>query len=213
MIKEVVGDQAARVAAVEAGLAALQVRVIQQGQPSSPTFITPVPTSGGEGPAQQIAVANGAGGFVFDPEFIWTGSKLGVGVATPYVNSIAHFHYSTNQNLVIGDKVALADGVTIRSFDDAAAVQKGLEFRANPIEFGLSTASIGFFGATPVVKQTLTSYTPNSQSSSYTGLATGSAGTPYAAVADLNSLRVAYENLRLAYDDLRSKLQTTTFLG
>ena len=38
--------------------------------------------------------------------------------------------------------------------------------------------------------------------SSYTGIASGVGGSPYAKVADLNTLEAAYENLRASYDNL-----------
>jgi len=50
------------------------------------------------------------------------------------------------------------------------------------------------------------SYTSNPESGSYTGLASGEPGSPYAAVADLNALRVAYENLRVLTETLLSRL-------
>lgn len=49
---------------------------------------------------------------------------------------------------------------------------------------------------------TLNAYTTDTESSAYTGLATGEAGTPYAKLTDINALRVAYENLRTSYDNL-----------
>ncbi|MFI4962473.1 MAG: hypothetical protein ACHP6H_01300 [Legionellales bacterium] len=55
-------------------------------------------------------------------------------------------------------------------------------------------------GGTPGV--TLNSYTPNSQSSAYTGIASGVGGSPYAQLTDLNALRVAYQNLQASYDNL-----------
>jgi hypothetical protein len=48
-------------------------------------------------------------------------------------------------------------------------------------------------------QQTLTAYTPNLQSSAYTG----------PTLAEVNALRVAYENLRVAFDDLRGKLNSS----
>lgn len=67
---------------------------------------------------------------------------------------------------------------------------------------------LGFWGATPVVQpgaytssyaittRDLAAYTPAVASGSYSGIAGGAGGTPYAQAADLNALRSAYENLR-----------------
>lgn len=67
---------------------------------------------------------------------------------------------------------------------------------------------LGFYNATPVVQpsaytqtyatatRTFSAYTADSESSAYTGIDNAQGGTVYAQVADLNALRVAYENLR-----------------
>lgn len=51
----------------------------------------------------------------------------------------------------------------------------------------------------------LNAYTTDPESTPYTGLATGLGATPYASVVDMNSLRVAYETLRAAFDDFKTK--------
>ncbi|WP_165068017.1 hypothetical protein [Paludisphaera rhizosphaerae] len=93
---------------------------------------------------------------------------------------------------------AMADGATI-----AAGTTTGLKIGT------ATTQKLGFWNATPVVRpgtytqtyaantRTLAAYTSAPASTAYTGLATGQAGTPYAQAADLNSLRSAYENLRV----------------
>lgn len=81
------------------------------------------------------------------------------------------------------------------------------------LNLAMTDTTLGFFGATAAAKQTLNSYSTNTQGSAYSGIATGVGGSPYAQVNDLNTLRVAYENLRASYDDLRTKLQTTTLVG
>ena len=48
---------------------------------------------------------------------------------------------------------------------------------------------------------TLNTYTSDPESSAYVGIDSGVAGSPYATVANLNTLRVAYENLRTSYDN------------
>lgn len=53
----------------------------------------------------------------------------------------------------------------------------------------------------------LVSYISTSQRVDYTGIDNTQIGSVYAAVADLNKLRAAYENLRLSFEDLRNKVQ------
>lgn len=78
------------------------------------------------------------------------------------------------------------------------------------IRFGASLThagnKIGFFNTTPAVQQSNPgvdggggSYVANVQSSAYTGAADGEAK-----LADLNALRVAYENLRLGFQALQT---------
>lgn len=50
--------------------------------------------------------------------------------------------------------------------------------------------------------RTVNAYTPDTESSAYTGIDNLQVGTVYAQVSDLNNLRVAYENLRTSYDNL-----------
>lgn len=100
-------------------------------------------------------------------------------------------------------------------------------------KIGTSTSQkLGFFNAAPVAQPaaltqtystadaTLSAYTSDPESSSYTGIDNLQIGTPYAAVADLNQLRVAYENLRLFTEDLAAftnslidKLQSLGLVG
>jgi hypothetical protein len=72
-----------------------------------------------------------------------------------------------------------------------------------------TTQKLGFWNAAPVARpgsyalnyttntRTLAAYTSAPASTAYSGLSSGQAGSPYAQAADLNSLRVAYENLRV----------------
>lgn len=76
------------------------------------------------------------------------------------------------------------------------------------------TGKVGFNGAIPIstpgtyiqeyttTSRTVNAYTSNPQGTTYAGIASGVAGTPYAQVSDLNSLRAAYENLRLMSEDI-----------
>jgi hypothetical protein len=76
-----------------------------------------------------------------------------------------------------------------------------------------TAGALGFFGVTPVARpaaltqtystadRTLGAYTPNDQSAAYTGIDNAQVGSVYAAVADVNALRTAYENLRAFVED------------
>lgn len=55
--------------------------------------------------------------------------------------------------------------------------------------------------------QILNAYTSDIESSSFSGITNAVGGSVYARLVDLNVLRGAYETLRLAHDDLRSKLK------
>lgn len=95
-----------------------------------------------------------------------------------------------------------------------------------------TTAKLAFYGSTPVAKPgtmtqtystadaTLSAYTADNESSAYTGIDNLQVNTPYAQVADLNALRVAYENLRAFTEDLAQftnslvdKLQSLGLMG
>jgi hypothetical protein len=71
-----------------------------------------------------------------------------------------------------------------------------------------TTQKLGVWGATPVARpspytqvystatKTLAAYSSIVETTVFTGIASGQAGSPYAQVSDLNNLRTAYENLR-----------------
>jgi len=92
---------------------------------------------------------------------------------------------------------------------DSAATREIMRMRANG-----SAGAIGFFGATPVGRaaaltqthstadRTLSAYTADDESAAYTGIDNLQSGTIYGQVADVNALRVAYENLRALTEDL-----------
>lgn len=75
------------------------------------------------------------------------------------------------------------------------------------------TDTLSFFGSTPVVRQTLATYTTDTESVAYTGVDNTQSGTVYAKLTDLQALRLAYENLRTSYDDMRTKLLTTGLIS
>lgn len=89
--------------------------------------------------------------------------------------------------------------------------------------FEPSTATFTAYGVTPVARplpytlngatpsRVLAAYTPNSQSSAYTGQDNAQGGTVYAKLTDLNLLRVAYQTLKASHDSLlavTAQLQT-----
>lgn len=81
-----------------------------------------------------------------------------------------------------------------------------------------STQKLAFWGATPIARpgpftqtyttstHTMAAYTPIVQTTAFAGIAGGQAGSPYAQVADLNSLRQAYENLRAFSENIAQVL-------
>ena len=56
------------------------------------------------------------------------------------------------------------------------------------------------------LRHAVLNYTQDAEATAYTGIATGVGGTPYATVADLNALRVAYETQRAAWERLIAAL-------
>lgn len=144
----------------------------------------------------------------------YNGSIFAVNTITPITGltpeNLFQVHGGTDENFLVTGKVTLSTGVTIRTPTDDATTQQGLELRSDPILFGVSTAQIGFFGGTPASQQTLAAYTANNQSAAYT--ATPLALINAATLADLNILRVAYENLRVMVEDHRTKDVATTLV-
>jgi hypothetical protein len=101
---------------------------------------------------------------------------------------------------------------------EAAAVGLDAYYNSTAQEFisGEATTTavmLAFFGGTRAIQQVLNAYTSDGEGNAYTGIDNLQAGTVYATVADLNTLRGAYETLRASYDDLRTKLQTSTLVG
>lgn len=99
---------------------------------------------------------------------------------------------------------------SVMVFTDASGY--GFQFAAS------SSEKLGWWGATPVVRasaytQTYTTtsrthaaYTSDPESSAYTGIDNLQAGTPYAKLSDLNTLRIAYENLRVGVESAKAVL-------
>jgi hypothetical protein len=81
-----------------------------------------------------------------------------------------------------------------------------------------TTQKLGFWSASPVPRpspytqvytvstKTLAAYTPIVESTAFSGIGSGQTGSPYAQVSDLNSLRGAYENMRLLAENVAGVL-------
>jgi len=121
------------------------------------------------------------------------------------------------------------DGVTAPIVKNAVAFEATLTVKNGPagatvllvdppnnqVSVGTATGKLGLFGATPVVRpaaytlsytstsRTLASY-PNS---SYSGIATGQAGSPYAQVSDLNDLRQFVQSIGAVVHQLLTDLK------
>lgn len=93
------------------------------------------------------------------------------------------------------------------TMNDSAFLAAG---SSSGLKIGTSaTQKLGFWGAPPVARpgmysqdytaasRNLLAYTPAVRPAAFTGIGTGQGGSPYAQAGDLNSLRVAYENLRV----------------
>lgn len=118
-------------------------------------------------------------------------------------------NWNLDQEADPGIAIALGGAGFSISFATAGANPRAI----SSTQFFVTTTTIGFFNGTPAVQQILNAYTANIQGSPYSGLASGLGGSPYAQVSDVNALRLAYENLRASYDDLRTKLRTSTLVG
>lgn len=85
---------------------------------------------------------------------------------------------------------------------------------------GGTSEKLSFYGATPIVRpsaftqtystsdKTLSAYVADGEGSSYSGIDNTQVGSVYATVADLNQLRVAYENLRVFTEDIAALLNS-----
>jgi hypothetical protein len=122
---------------------------------------------------------------------------------TLYVDDIAVYAGGVPIPYVPGVTASIAKGTT--------AIYKGLVGDSLEIDGALDHdgTTAGFFGTAPITKpsaytqtyatadKTLAAYTPDAESAAYTGALDGEAK-----LADLNALRVAYENLRAFTEDL-----------
>jgi hypothetical protein len=101
---------------------------------------------------------------------------------------------TTNNELRFGASGASADYVLISAAGDMKFVGSNAVYMDSDKVLG--------------ARQTF-AYTEDGEGSAYTGLDNAQAGTPYAALADLNQLRAAYEVLRAGFSALLTALGTS----
>ena len=140
-----------------------------------------------------------------------TGGTVGFGVGQTFYAETATDGTNQQQALIASSWIDATNAtrkakLALSAYDTAARL--GLEIEASG-----AAAMIGFFGGATAVQQVLAAYTSDGEGAAYTGIDNAQAGTVYATVVDLNQLRVAYETLRASYDDLRTKLQTSTLVA
>ena len=151
-----------------------------------------------------------------------TSQKLGFFNATPIIQPVATTDLGTvlsNLGLrAVGTAYPITTSGAVNFTGGVTIATVGLTITDVDIALSTSTGTkigtatnqkLGFWNVTPVIQQVLSAYTSDSEGVAYTGIDNAQAGTVYATVADLNQLRVAYETLRAAHDDLRTKLITT----
>ncbi|QEH38639.1 hypothetical protein OJF2_72450 [Aquisphaera giovannonii] len=117
---------------------------------------------------------------------------------------------------VVGTDVSAFLPLAGGTLADGAGVAVGTSSGAQ-----IGTASgqkLGFWGATPIVRpgpytqtystasRALAAYSPTVETTSFSGVASGQSGSPYAQVSDLNNLRSAYENLRALAENVAQVL-------
>lgn len=100
----------------------------------------------------------------------------------------------------------------IVTYNTGTSAFQQLMVRGDPLVLGVTGGRMAFFGALPTVRQNLVVYSPQVLGT-FVGIGSGAPGVPYAQVNDLNTVRNAVENLRLAVEDLRTKLQGSTLVG
>lgn len=140
-----------------------------------------------------------------------TGSANGFGVGQSFYAETATDGTNQQQGLISTSWIDATNAsrkakMSLSAYDTAARL--GIEIEASG-----TAVKLGFFGGTTAVQQALNAYTSDGEGAAYTGIDNAQAGTVYATVVDLNQLRVAYETLRASYDDLRTKLQTSTIVA
>ena len=125
--------------------------------------------------------------------------------AASFTQGTATSLYAANPSAGAGSTITTAIGIHVENITAGGT---------NNYALRLGTGNVGFHGVTPAAQpaaltqtystadRTLSAYTADNESGAYTGIDNLQAGTVYATVADLNALRVAYENLRAFTEDL-----------
>jgi len=167
----------------------------------SPTSIVISTTTGANG---GTIISGGANLLQFDSPFRVTSQTV-----RPYMNggayssTVGRITSAENTTMGIGFPAANSFNFIVNSIEHARLDLNGMLLGST------TTVKMGLWGKTPIVQPVTAPYTPDAQSVAYTGIDNLQPGTVYATVADLNTLRVAYENLRVAYDDLRTLVIST----
>ena len=140
-----------------------------------------------------------------------TGGGTGFGVGQSFYAETATNGTNQQQGLISTSWIDATNAtrkakMSLSAYDTAARL--GIEIEADG-----TAVKIGLFGGTTAIQQVLNAYTSDGEGSAYSGLDNLQVGNVYASLTDLNQLRVAYETLRASYDDLRTKLQTSTLVA
>ena len=160
---------------------------------------------------QRMAVSSGGvvSAFAASPAFLLNSTGSNDGWYFTNGTTMVLGRVSPQEDIVQIDLTAGA-GVLIIDSSGNAAFSGNLEVDGDLNHDG---SNIGFFGTAPAVQaaaytqtystagRTLNAYTPDDESSAYTGIDNAQGGTVYAQVSDLNALRTAYENLRAFTED------------
>ncbi len=97
---------------------------------------------------------------------------------------------------------AAAFEVQIQTTDGAIAADRVLTLNLNNANRTLKLNPQAYTQNFTTADRTINAYTADDESAAYTGIDNLQVGTVYATVADVNALRVAYENLRAMAEDL-----------
>ena len=140
-----------------------------------------------------------------------TGCAAGFGVGQSFYAETATDGTNQQQGLISTSWIDATNAtrkakMSLSAYDTAARL--GIEIEASG-----TAVKIGLFGGTTAIQQVLNAYTSDGEGSAYSGLDNLQVGNVYASLTDLNQLRVAYENLRSSFDDMRTKLQTSTLVA
>lgn len=165
--------------------------------------------------ATQVLTGNGSSAITSSADLVFASNTLTVNRIITAVSSTAAGIFNSDSPTAYNAGINVKEGGTQKWFFGRLGTTSTWVVHddvGNNTAFQLETGNkMAFFGGTPIVKQTLSAYTTNDQSATYT--ATPLALINAATLADLNALRTAYENMRAMVDNLRTKVQSTTLVG